>query len=246
MLKILKILKLQNNGLIKASIFINFVFLLFLYSFFLISKNKSPFDYIEFIFFSKRYLYLIILNIVSAVYIFNFSKLKFLFQIIVLLNSLELVLILLNSYSKLFLIFTGFWLICFWYMYYVVKSELNEAYYLSGIFSNDLFSQPVITLDATVNYRGIEYRGKLTNCSDSGLYIVFETLPDGIAQELVSFKVEFETIDFLGHGQVVSISKYFQGIGIKYNSEVKIDNSFSWADLVQVLRNRKINFWGLT
>jgi hypothetical protein len=245
MMKLFKILNIQNNGLIKASILVNFIFIIFLYSFYVVSVNKSPFDYNELIFFLKRYGYIFFLNFLSLFYIADFSKLKIIIKLLSFINCFELIFLLITSYSKLFLIFSGFWLICFLYLYYLSLSEINEAYNQSGIFKNDLFSRPITTLDAVIHIKNTAYHGKLTNCSESGFFVVFESLPDNINQEQVSFNIEFEGANFLGHGQVVSISKYFQGIGIKYNKQQRIENSFGWAELVQVLKNRRINFWGL-
>lgn len=137
------------------------------------------------------------------------------------------------EFNKMIVITTFFYAVISYFLYQLLKYNLNLASINPNYSVRDLFSPLLKKIPCEVVYGEHVHSGHLTNWDEEGCFVKIE---DGkIKGGSVIIKVHFRGREFIQEGEVVSSSLDYAAVGIKFEKTKKELNVFNWAEFMEIV-----------
>lgn len=177
--------------------------------------------------------------IISSLLVFRIKKISYLFYLIsvtsvVAYSSYELWF----DFSKLILLVLFIYTLVSYYLSFMLKSDLEHAFYNPGFSEKDLFDPMLMQLKVDVHDKKSNktYVGHLTNWDEDGCFIKFVSgLPKKKKLQLTFY---FRGHEFTQMGTAATQSKKNNGIGVRF---VESKSRKGWAEVYKIVSDMGIN-----
>lgn len=216
------------------------LFMLLSFTFILLQKaiyfERSMFNIVFIKETAFNYQYLIGLILITALLIFNLSKLSKLFYFITTVSVIiASVLNLIDEFSKLVLIVLAIYTLVSYYYYYLLDLDLNYSFYNPGYSQENLFEPMLLKLPCRVIENEKSFQGYLTNWDDSGCFIKSKE-EIKIESNIIKIEFDFGEKKFLQNACPVSFSKDGTGLGVKFK-ENEGNIILNWKELESIIND---------
>lgn len=186
---------------------------------------------------------IIILAATALVFVFNLKKISAYFYLLsVLLVFSYTSYNLANDFSKLILIVLFIYVLTSYYLFFFLKTELQQSYFNPGFTDENLFEPMLFKINANLvdKINNKKYPGILTNWDEEGCFIKLSHPIEKIK------KLELEVV-YLGHSfkqkvRAVTVLKDKNGLGLRLDRSDK--SSDQWKDIYKIISDRgmKVEF----
>lgn len=168
----------------------------------------------------------------SSFLVFNLKKVSqdfFMFTVFVV--SLTSAVQLWFEFSKLILLVLFIYILASYYLRFMLKEDLNQAYYNPGFSDEDLFEPMLlkIRVDVIEKKSNKVFSGFLTNWDETGCFIQLEEMPK---EKNLQLKLYFKGHVFTDNGHIATISKKNKAIGVRFhNAEAQL----GWSEIYKII-----------
>lgn len=168
----------------------------------------------------------------SSILVFNLKKISqdfFMFTVFVV--SLTTAVQLWFEFSKLILLVLFIYILASYYLRFMLKADLNQAYYNPGFSEEDLFEPMLFKIKVEVIEKKSKqiYTGFLTNWDETGCFLQLEGLPK---EKNLELKFYFKNHVFTDNGHIATISKKNKAIGVRFQNR---DSQLGWSEIYKII-----------
>lgn len=178
------------------------------------------------------------LVIISSLLVFNLKKISHIVFIVTIgivsaISAYHLWL----EFSKLILLVLFIYILASYYLSFMLKADLHQAFYNPGFSEEDLFDPMLlrIKVDVIENKSGKTNQGYLTNWDEDGCFIKLDELPK---EKNLQINFYFKDHVFTELGSITTISKKNKGIGVRFISS---NESHGWKEIYRIISDMGMN-----
>lgn len=181
----------------------------------------------------------IIMLVLGSVLVFSIKKISYYYYIfsvvsISIYSSYQLWL----EFSKLIILVLFIYLLVSYYLSYMLKSDLEHAFYNPKYSDNDLFDPMLLKINVYVEdlKSKSSHCGHLTNWDEDGCFIKLE---DSIPKKKnLKLRFQFRGHEFVQFATLATLSKKMNGIGVRF---IESNAKKSWKDIYKIISDMGVN-----
>lgn len=175
----------------------------------------------------------------SSLLVFNLKKLSYLLYVFsIFLISIYSSYLLWFDFSKLILLVLFIYLLVSYYLSFMLKSDLDQAFYNPGYSEKDLFDPMLMKISVEILdvKNNKKYSGHLTNWDEEGCFIKLDgEFPKKKDLEMTFF---FRGHEFKELASIATISKKGSGIGVRFT---KTMSKKGWKEIYKIVSDMGID-----
>lgn len=233
-------LKIMYRSAVIWNVVLHFMLsLLFLFLQQAIYEERSLLNLVFFKSIIISYWPMISLVLLSSLLVYNLKKISYYFYLssvifITLYSSYQLWL----DFSKLILLVLFIYVLVSYYLSFLLKIDLNQAFYNRGYSEKDLFDPMLTKIDVDIlDVKNNKiYKGHLTNWDEEGCFIKLEKGYPPKKNLEVTF--HFRKHDFIQLASITTVAKKSNGIGVRF---IKNDFEKGWNEIYKIISDMGID-----